>query len=511
MPRSYAVSLEWKLPLLMTGLFAAGLAALLAFTYWTLSARAEFIVRDRIAFAAGEAALMVAPTLRRSDIPVTDGVAGGVAPVIADVERRLKALTREDVRLRLRDVRGGYFRAPGLPSTPPARRDSSAAGLTHTRASGERLLAAEAPVPGTPWLVVLEVPERWVLQRPRGTVARIALFALPLLLVGTLLSWLLGRRITRPLRALVTATEEVAAGTYEHAVPAPTRDEVGRLAARFDDMARQVADAHRELEARVKEAESANKAKSDFLAMMSHELRTPLNAIGGYAQLMEMGLHGPVTSEQKDALARIARSQTHLLALINDILSFARLDAGQVEFAMTDVPMRETLAGMEALVAPQLRARGLSFELVPCEAPLAARADADKLRQVVLNLLSNAIKYTPEGGAITLACDADERAVVVLVRDTGPGIPPAQLAEIFEPFVQGNRALNRPHEGVGLGLTISRDLARGMGGELTVESEVGRGSTFRLTLVRARGRDPETTAGHAATRGGRATLTPTRA
>jgi signal transduction histidine kinase len=234
------------------------------------------------------------------------------------------------------------------------------------------------------------------------------------------------------------------------------------------------------------ESEAANRAKSDFLAMMSHELRTPLNAIAGYAQLLEMGIHGPVTDQQRDALNRIARSQAHLLTLINDVLNFARIDAGQMRYVVQDVLMNDTLAGLEPLVAPQIASRGLTYTYEACATDIVAAADGDKVRQVVVNLLSNAVKYTPMGGTVRLACDADETTVRVHVTDTGPGIDPDQLPVIFEPFVQGHRALNRPNEGVGLGLAISRDLARGMAGDVTVTTELAVGSTFTLALPRAK-------------------------
>jgi signal transduction histidine kinase len=219
--------------------------------------------------------------------------------------------------------------------------------------------------------------------------------------------------------------------------------------------------------------------------MMSHELRTPLNAIGGYAELIELGIHGPVTDAQRNALNRIARSQAHLLTLINDVLNFARVDSGQIQYAVQDVRMHDTLAGLEPLVEPQIAARKLTFQYDACDPTIVAAADADKVRQVVLNLLGNAVKYTPEGGRVTLACEADAKSVRVHVRDTGPGIEPDQLPVIFEAFVQGHRALNRPNEGVGLGLAISRDLARGMGGDVTVQTELGVGSSFTLELPRA--------------------------
>ena len=233
------------------------------------------------------------------------------------------------------------------------------------------------------------------------------------------------------------------------------------------------------------EAERANRAKADFLAVMSHELRTPLNAIGGYVELIELGIHGPVTAEQLATLERIQRSQRHLLGLINGVLNYAKVDAGAVQYAVEDLPMGEVLGTCEALIAPQVRSRGLALRYDGCPAGLAARGDREKVQQIVLNLLSNAVKFTEAGGSLTMACAAEGDRVRVRVTDTGVGIAPERLESVFQPFVQVDTALTRRYEGVGLGLAISRDLARGMGGDLTASSAPGVGSTFVLTLPRA--------------------------
>jgi light-regulated signal transduction histidine kinase (bacteriophytochrome) len=230
------------------------------------------------------------------------------------------------------------------------------------------------------------------------------------------------------------------------------------------------------------EAERANKAKADFLAVMSHELRTPLNAIGGYAQIMSMGARGPVTDDQESDLERIQVNQRHLLGLINSILNFTKLEAGQIQFALSRVGVRELLHGLEALVGPQMRTKSLHLTISDC-GPVTVMADEEKLRQILLNLLTNALKFTPAGGSVDVSCEVERGIVQIHVRDTGRGIPASEVHTIFEPFVQVERHVTSLNDqGVGLGLAISSELARGMGGHLRVRSEVGRGSTFSLTL-----------------------------
>ncbi|HEU0054332.1 MAG TPA: ATP-binding protein, partial [Longimicrobium sp.] len=239
-----------------------------------------------------------------------------------------------------------------------------------------------------------------------------------------------------------------------------------------------------ELDRQRASAEEANRAKSAFLAVMSHELRTPLNAIAGYVQLMEMGIHGPVTEAQLDALGRIGRGQQHLLRLINDVLNLARIESGRVEYVLEDVDLAALIGDVTPLVEPQMGAKTLGMEMdVPAGA--VARADREKVQQIVINLLSNAIKFTPEGGRVAVRGGpgpSGSGTVLLAVADTGIGIPPEKQASVFDPFVQVDMSRTRRSEGSGLGLAISRDLARGMGGELTVESAPGVGSTFTLAL-----------------------------
>ena len=233
------------------------------------------------------------------------------------------------------------------------------------------------------------------------------------------------------------------------------------------------------------EAESANRAKAEFLAVMSHELRTPLNAIDGYAQILELGVHGTLADTQLEHVRRIRRSQDHLLGLINDVLHYARIEAGAITYHLADIPVADVLRSCETLTAPQREAGDLAYACDGDDPDLAVHADRDRTKQILLNLLTNAIKFTEPGGRITVSCAADDHHVRIAVTDTGRGMDPDELDRIFDPFVQVGATAHTPH-GVGLGLAISLDLARAMGGDLVVTSQPGTGSTFTLSLPRAR-------------------------
>ena len=237
-----------------------------------------------------------------------------------------------------------------------------------------------------------------------------------------------------------------------------------------------------ELERLTAEATEASRAKSDFLAAMSHELRTPLNAIGGYAQLIEMGVRGPVTDAMVEDLKKIQRSKEHLNTLVGGVLAFAKGGAGRIPLRIVSVDIELLLDSVLDMIAPQLADRSLTLERGADAERLCMSADEDKARQILINLLANALKFTPAGGTIGVSASAGDAMVHIAVRDTGIGVPEDLLEQIFEPFVQASSALDTRDGGVGLGLAISRQLARAMQGDLTVSSAPNAGSTFTLSL-----------------------------
>jgi len=394
-------------------------------------------------------------------------------------ERRVRGLVGPDLRVYFVDEPGRYWNAvTGAPvAAPTAMATMSDAPdlMTYSRAPGERIVARREPVLGSRLAVVAEQPYASILDRPSAFLRRNALVALALLTASALLSWIIGRRITRPLVALDAG------------------DEVGRLARTFNTMAESIARSRTDLERQVDESrelarrlDEANRAKSDFLAVMSHELRTPLNAIGGYLDLLDLGVQGPLTEAQRQSVSRMRHNQQQLLRVITSILDFTHVDSRRMAYEMTAVPVGTVLHETEERVEQQVRAKGLRYHCEHCSDDVVVWADRTRLQQVLFNLLLNAVRFTPAGGAVTVSVDASSEVVSIQVRDTGIGIPDEQLEAIFEPFVQAETGLTRRYEGAGLGLTLSREFAHGMGGDLTVESVKGRGTTFTLLLSRPR-------------------------
>ena len=292
------------------------------------------------------------------------------------------------------------------------------------------------------------------------------------------------RRAEALLREQAVELERQAAELERQAMELEQQvEEAQTLAEELEETNKQLEEKTRLAEQAREHAEAANRAKMDFLAVMSHELRTPLNAITGYVDLLDLGLRGAVTEDQARDLMRIRRSARTLLQLVEDVLSFAKLESGRVEYRITDVSIGEMVDDFTPLIAPQMQSKGLEFSAMCADPTVTVQADREKVERIVLNLLANAIKFT-DRGRVDLRCEVNDSHVRLTVQDTGRGIPADQLEMIFEPFVQVERGLNRTTGGTGLGLSIARDLAEGMGGTLTAESTPGVGSTFALTLPR---------------------------
>lgn len=230
-----------------------------------------------------------------------------------------------------------------------------------------------------------------------------------------------------------------------------------------------------------KAAEEANRTKARFLSMLSHDLRAPLSGISMAAQILATGAAGPVTERQRSELERIKSASQYVLRLVKDLLNYARLQSGRVAVKREPVVLAVVLAQSKAMISHLMEEANLSFDLGSPPSDLAVCADPDRLQQVILNLLSNAVKFTDPGGDVAILCERQGDQVLLKIRDTGRGIPADRLEQIFSPFTQIGASVSRDGS-VGLGLAISRELVRSMGGDLTVESKEGHGSTFTISL-----------------------------
>ena len=229
-------------------------------------------------------------------------------------------------------------------------------------------------------------------------------------------------------------------------------------------------------------AEAANNAKSGFLAVISHELRTPLNAMIGYVELLMLELDGPLTDAQRGVIDRIRQSQRHLLALIEDVLGFAQVEAGRIAFSLQPVPVREAFAGIETIVSHEANKKGLNIDVADVDPSFVVRADPNKLRQILLNLITNSIKFTDAGGTVRVSAARVANGICMTVSDTGIGIAQENLPRVFDPFFQVDQGGTRKYPGVGLGLAIVRDAVLAMNGQTGIESEKGKGTAVTITL-----------------------------
>lgn len=400
--------------------------------------------------------------------------------------------------------------APPLPTLAAA---TSPEVQTYTRAQHGAVFATASPIDGTPWSIVVEVDHSAIAVGARSLLLKFTLFSLPLLVAAAAISWLLIRRALRPLVDLTDAATLVAHGDYSVRVDVQHEDEVGRLGTSFNKMAGDVDASHTRLAGQVLEAQRladeldsarevaviASKAKSNFLATMSHEIRTPINAIIGYADILDLGIPGPLTPKQHENVRRIRTSSSHLLALVNDVLDLSKIESGTMRLSSTPIDTRSSIDAAVALIEPLATTKRIRI-VVRTDDPRASTYIGDErgVRQALANLLSNAVKFSNPDDDIVITVslskptvesetlDRNSMYVAVNVSDTGIGIDDEKIARLFQPFTQleaeGGNPYTRQTTGAGLGLSISRHLARMMGGDITVASVPQRGSRFTLWL-----------------------------
>jgi signal transduction histidine kinase len=369
---------------------------------------------------------------------------------------------------------------------PAPTRGKQVDGTTLHEREGTWQIARRDAVGGTPFTIIVETPASHARARAAQFLQRTGMLSLVLLIAGTLVIWLLSRSYTWPIRELNRATAAVARRDYDGRVEVDRSDELGELAQAFNNMASEIQRYLHEAEFNKGEAERANRAKSEFLANMSHEIRTPINAMLGYTDLMEMGLDGPLNDKQRAHLHRVRLSGQHLIALIDDLLDFARLETARISIDQKTAPAADAVQTAITVIDPQAAAKHVHLN-AHVEPNARYIGDPRRVEQILVNLLGNAVKFTPAGGNIRLDCrtvgpNGNEAQTEFIVEDNGIGIAPDRLQTIFEPFVQAEVGYTRAHGGSGLGLTISNRLANMMGGNISVQSQEGVGSRFTLTL-----------------------------
>ncbi len=363
--------------------------------------------------------------------------------------------------------------------------------------AGRGVLRSTVAIADSNWVVVVEQPSD-VVERPiRSTALRTALVSGAAVIAAMLAAAALAGRISRPVRSLHGAAQQLSAGQLQTRVTLDTRDELEDLAQQFNRMAASLQASVSELEdkvaARTVALQRASQAKSDFLATMSHELRTPLNAILGFADVLREGMAGPMNDEQREFVADIHASGLHLLSLINDVLDLSRIEAGHLQLEVAEFDVGEMVDGTLALVRQRCAHKGLGLQLFIAADVGTWCADARRVKQMLVNLLANAVKFTPRGGHIELRVETVSAAAAgggpslcLQVKDTGIGIAPEDHETIFQEFAQvGNDAAGRA-EGTGLGLALVRRLAVAHGGSISVDSALGRGATFTISLPAGR-------------------------
>ncbi|WP_161539578.1 sensor histidine kinase [Paramagnetospirillum kuznetsovii] len=303
-------------------------------------------------------------------------------------------------------------------------------------------------------------------------------------LAAAAVSIAVARSFVKPVAALTKATRDFTLGRPGLSLDTSAPGELGELARAFTAMRIAVSEGNRILRASVRDAEIANRAKSEFLANMSHELRTPLNAIIGFSEVLRTGIIVPVDGKVKSYCDDIHNAGQHLLAIVNDILDIAKIEAGHVELDLDEIDLADLIKSSLAMLGARANAGGVTLRHSGLDNLPPLTADRTRLMQIMVNILGNAVKFTPDGGSVTVSVDVEPLGLRINVKDTGIGIPPEHIARVTEPFYQVESATSRNFGGTGLGLALVREMVDLHGGSLAIHSQVGQGTIVTVTLPR---------------------------
>ncbi|UUO07626.1 ATP-binding protein [Blastopirellula sp. J2-11] len=474
---------------------------------WWRSAEKEGVYVDSVAYDESAQEYAISLCLRIDD---SQGDFLGVLKTVISIHEIVDVIeqsAKQDsvLNISLIDAEKKYIYHSAYSARTPLDQISPLTGLTFTSfgptqrvyeyasEDGTRILSIAAESRGSGkymglgWEAVVDQAEDSLmapLTRLRWNIFGVALL-LATIVLG--ISWLVGNRLRARIARLSHAAKRIGDGEFGLQVDDECHDELNDVVRQFNAMSWKIVHSHDELLAAQHRAESANLAKSRFLATMSHELRTPMTAILGFTEnLLESPDYGSI-EERNETLNTILRNGEHLLGLIDDVLDLSRIEAGRTEIQTELCSPGRIAKEVTGILKKRAAARRLHLS-VRCKTPIPAQIETDalRLRQILLNLVGNALKFTEKGG-ITLELsstfgDVGRRMLRVRVEDTGPGVPPDKLEHIFEPFVQGDSTTSRSFGGAGLGLPISRRLAELLGGTLIVESTLGKGSAFTLSV-----------------------------
>jgi signal transduction histidine kinase len=457
----------------------------------------RFTVADSVLVSPGKDSARYGPFMRRDTtlylaVAAASGDAeraGGIVQQVARVAfnprtpKNLTGLAGGDISLFVGNATGDPWTDFGTIIPAPPQSVLTSRTPTRYARGGEMMRAASAPVPGTPWMVVAEMPSRLVIVPARKYLLRMAPIAALIVLVGGVIAWWGSRRLTRPLVGLTDAAEAIAGGNLGPRVPGGRNDELGRLARSFNTMAERIERSHHDLETQVaqrtKALEGTNAELESFSYSVSHDLRAPLRAIHGFARILLEDHNAKLDPEAQRLLGVIDQNTRRMGQLIDDLLSFSRLGRQDISSDRVDMKALATTIAEEIRHAEAERNGALEIRVGALQ---PAQGDRALLRQVISNLLQNAVKFTRgrESARVEIGSRPDGRETVYYVKDNGAGFDPRYADKLFGVFQRLHRV--DEFEGTGVGLAIVKRIVQRHGGRVWAEGKLDEGATFFFTL-----------------------------